>query len=773
MVVPTSTTVTRTPSGTTAPTAAATPSATPVPSLPCGERNPEGTFAFLDCADIRRIRQGLATDPRASFDFEYLTRTVDGRRASFPTSYNPNASWEVLWWGSGNYTARDMALVYLITGDLGYAEDVLRLLDLVRSNTPPCAHLCGFDSTIPDGNFSAGGLLSHPAYGGVVFQSLLFGYLAVRNTSLVDEADRQSYDSFFTHQAELLEEAAAFRGNTAPLDSWISRNVPVGANLAALTIAASFPEEPAMQRLEARLRPRLEWQLANWWHADGGWGEDTEGYGFRVLEEALLLAETLQRAQGEDWYAVTFGANSLQRMCVFYLDILTPEGTTPSLNDTTHYFVDPGLFNLCGYRSADPRLYFAADAYAWGREHAYGTDSRDWQTLFHSVAWVGLRSGQPVTPDFTSVLLPDTGAAILRSDWTHEGQYLLLQFTGSRVHDELSYGAVYLFDRGPWMVGNGYHLAGESQPAGERTDQHSTLALDETSQSRTSGESTAFADVGNVGIASVSSQSYPALRHGRTILWTEPLHEWLVVDDAVTDAWAHTLQLRWYVRGEVASSEGGDWAFRRSDRAETLWIRILPPSPAIYRGIERHYNWEQWVSDAQGVRMDLPTAGSPVRIVTLLAVSGSPEPLPSIERIDDAGGTLVVLDHPDQGITWQWVLPFNREPETTVVDFRILGNAGCRVERSGSLEEYCLLNGTELAYQGRPLVESTASLCVEADLSEGKIAVDSPQGAELSLFWPMDVRTVREGEAAVPFELTDGVLRVHLEPGRHVLSVVR
>jgi hypothetical protein len=147
--------------------------------------------------------------------------------------------------------------------------------------------------------------------------------------------------------------------------------------------------------------------------------------------------------------------------------------------------------------------------------------------------------------------------------------------------------------------------------------------------------------------------------------------------------------------------------------------------------------------------------------------------LPSIERIDDAGGTLVVLDHPDQGITWQWVLPFNREPETTVVDFRILGNAGCRVERSGSLEEYCLLNGTELAYQGRPLVESTASLCVEADLSEGKIAVDSPQGAELSLFWPMDVRTVREGEAAVPFELTDGVLRVHLEPGRHVLSVVR
>lgn len=121
IVVATPTTVSRPPSRTTPPTPAVTPSAWPDPSLPCGELDPEGTFAFLDCADIRRIRQGLAADPRASFDFENLTRIVDDYRASLPTSYNPNASWYVLWWGSGNYMARDMALVYLITGDLGYA----------------------------------------------------------------------------------------------------------------------------------------------------------------------------------------------------------------------------------------------------------------------------------------------------------------------------------------------------------------------------------------------------------------------------------------------------------------------------------------------------------------------------------------------------------------------------------------------------------------------------------------------------------------------------
>lgn len=477
----TPTVTTATPTPTPKPTLIPSPTPTQDPNLPCGANFPNGSFSFLNCDDIRRIREALGPRPLVNPGYARLKAAVDEYRASFPTTYNPNASWRGLWWGAGNHIARDMALVYLIQGDAAYARDIIRLINLVRDNTPVCTHLCGYYDPAPGGLESSGGLLSSTA-NHVVFQSLLFSYLAVRDTGLLAATLRSEYDAFFQHQAQLLEEAAIHDHNFTALTSWINRNAVAGSNMAALTIAASFPEEPRMRALQGRVRARLEWQFENWWEGDGGWGENSEQYGFKVLEEALLLAETLRKTASDDLYAKTFGRNSLHAMCSFYLKTATPEGTTPSLNDTGHYFIDPGLFELCGFRTGDPNLYFATDFYSWGVRHAYGVDAYDFQTPFHSIAWLGLRERDPATPEVTSLVLPDTGAAILRSDWSHEAQYMLLQYTSSKVHNEWSYGTLYFFDDGPWMTGNGYQ-AGPATP----TDQHSTLGMDGASQTNTGG----------------------------------------------------------------------------------------------------------------------------------------------------------------------------------------------------------------------------------------------------------------------------------------------
>jgi|GEM_PF-3428008 len=748
---------------TSSPHPRAAPSPTPNPDLPCGTHSPEGTFAFLDCSDIRRIRGSLGAIPMANHNFAILKRVVDDYSFQFPTSYNPDESWDVLWWGSGNYMGRDMALLYLTTGDLDYARDVVRLLNLVRDNTPHCAHLCGYGAPRPNDLSFSGGLMSHPRYGGVVHQSLLFAYLSVRDTALFTEAQRADFDQFFIHQALLLEEAAQQDGSATPITSWINRNVPAGETMAALTIAASFPDSPEMQSLEARVRPRLDWQLANWWEADGGWGENVEGYGFRVLEEALLLAETLRRTSSDDLYSKQFGANSLHSMCHFYVDILTPEGTTPALNDTPHHFIDPGLFTLCAARTNDQEIYFAAHSYWWGRGHAFGKDSRDWETPFHSLAWIGLRDLDPSPPARTAVLLPHTGAAILRSDWTHDAQYALLQFTASKVHNEYSFGAVYLFDHGPWLVGNGYHTSGAP------TDQHSTLGVDRTNQSSTGGESASFGKLETVGIAGVRGAPYPNLRHTRTLTWMEAPHLWLVIDDISGTTDLHSLQLRWYVRGSVLSSDEGIWSFGRPGRVDRLWIVMTSTLPASYSSLERHYDWESWANDANGVEMVTTYPGRPVRLVTLLAPSGLSSSAPDLVRYDFADGSFLAVTSAEE--SWYWLIPSRTSQIARIEDYEVLGSAACAATSYDPLSHFCLLNGTSLRYKELPVVQASAPIYLEANRHEHWITVEAPCDVGLEIYWPEAVSHISDAHVSIPFDQSDSRVLIALKSGRHTLTL--
>ncbi len=748
-----------------APSATATLTPTLDPSLPCGGATPERVYLFMDCADVRRIRAAYLADSSAfRINWNILKSKVDEYRVNFPSKYNPDASWDVLWWGGGNFMPRDMALLYLVTGKVEYARDVLRLLELVRANTPNHAALSGFDSPDGRGQEYAGGIMSHPQFGAVPIQSTLFSYLAIRDTDLLTDAQRADYDQFFKHQAELLMQAAVLRGNNTPLDGVSNRNVPFAANVAALTIARAFPDDPAMQALDARLWPTLEWQIGTWWEGDGGWGENTQGYGFAMLEALMLLAETSARNEGVDLYAQSYQGRTIGRMCRFFLESAVPEGSVPALNDTSQFFLDPGLFRLCGYRSGDPELYFAEAFYDSGRFRAFGTNSSTYQTPFHQVAWAGLGDSPPAAPSFTSVLLADTGAAILRGGWERDSAYALLQFTASRVHQEFSYGALYLFDHGPWLIGNGYHI-----PDAAPTDQHSTLSLDNRNQTFTGGEVAAFADLGQAGIAGVTSRPYSGFEHTRLLLWNKTFGEWIVVDDAKGDANPHTLQQRWYVWAVSTKQSENTWEFTHRGNAARLVIQMLPGLPAAYTKISRSYDWEVWIGDAVGVRMDVDYPGRPVRLVTSLFVHPKGEAAPVVRRVEDAGGTWVESQLGEA--VWTWLLPPLDGKAVAGESPLLNGTAGCLVRVQGKLTGYCLLNGTELREQGQLLVAAPEPIYLEADFASGKVMIQSTGEGQVAFYWPAAVSAVSADGKPVSFRREDSLVTLPVNAGVHTLEI--
>lgn len=735
------------------PTATLRPTLTPNPDLPCNGISAEKIYLFLDCNDIRRIRAELYS---GNVEFQRawnaLITIVDTYRANFPTSYNVEGN-PALWWGSSNYMARDIALIYLVTGDLAYANDELRLLDLAISNTP------------------GGRLLLDPDHGEVVYQSVLFGYLAVRDLPSVSEPTRASYTRFFIRQGQLLEAESIRQGNI-PLDSWINRNVAMGENTTAATIALAFPDDPEAQLLYQQARPRLEWQLSNWIEQDGGWGENTNHYGFRVFEGILGFAEAMRKNRAENIYETDFGGKSIHSMCTYFLESLTPEGEPPQINDTGWEFFDPGVLMLCARRMNDPQIQFASRQALWGYYNAYSSGSSRDFTPFETIVWWDPAVSQDLTPpSWTSVLLPSTGLGIFRSDWSHEAQYGLLKYTASAVHTHFSFGEFFLYDHGPWLTGNGYHL-GDEYNASVHTRSASTLTLDNAQQTTIGGSLIAFEPLGQTGYMAVTSPSYSILNHTRNVLWNQTWHQWIVVDDATFSASpaGHRLQVRWYVRGTEAGHDlNGNWMFTRLDYPGTLYVQMPSSTSTTYSPISRSYPYNT-EGDAGGVEMEVAPSAPLARLISVLTYSDAqPASSPSVSRDDSGEGLLIVTQPAADSPIWDWLLAAPGTQQVEKTGYLLQGDAGCVWRKAAALAGYCLYTGTSLSVDDRLLAQSSAPISLEADIENSQITIDSSSDTTLQIYWPTGVQKITEDGQQVVFQQTEDVVSLQLTAGKHIL----
>jgi hypothetical protein len=752
------------------PTPTFRPSPTPNPNMPCGQQAPEALFVFLACDDVRRIRSEILNNPATAAEWHILRAGVDEFLADLPRAYSPSDDAAWMWL---DFMPRNIALAYLVSGDPRYARALSELLGVVVDGTPPAAPEVGQPQsglTIPPGVFTSS------------YISLLFAYITVREAPLFDEEARSVHDAYFMEQARRLEAWSAWVASY-PNDIW---NQFVQADAAIATIALTFPDDPRSPSLYARAQRRMQDRIANWYDADGGWREYADNYSPLVLQSLLLYAETEFHA-GRNVYGLDSGGRSLHTLCQWYLQVMTPDGVLPAMGDG-HWLqsLDPGLLRLCAMRTADPTLTFAFDRYSYGWDHF---PSRDYRLtyLFDTIAWSD--AATPARePDWSSVLLPDSGLAVLRSGWSPDSQYVLLEFAEDGLdhplHQHQSFGNIVLYDGGAWILENGYRGRTEEEYwRAVSTADHSTLTLDDTTQTNMRARRTFFASPGTVAMVSATSQTYPSLTHTRTVLWSESWHQWVVVDDAALSppSGGHTLQLRWYVSlpdarhrlrdDHTEEPEAANWSFTRTwGTRGTLAIDMLPGAPASFSPISRIY-LDAWEGRATGVEMEVSPSSWPARLVSVLTSNlAEGVPVSSILRTDTEGATLVSSQRAEAH--YDWILPRVSSSPAQVGSYTVTGHAACRESNGDMTAGYCLLGGTWLELDQTPLVSAPAPISIQVDLFHSLIYVDAPYASTVALFWPSDVAAV-EDELGTPstFSVSGSILSLQVAQGTHAYTV--
>ena len=743
---------------------------TPGPEAPCGPDSPEAVFVFLDCNDVRRIRNEIYGNPATSREWRILLRGVNDFEADFPRTYSPDDDAAWMWL---DFMPRNMGLVYLISGDPSIGDEIGDLLRTVVEGTPPRAYEAGRPES---------GLVVQPGHFTSSHVSLLFAYATVRNTARFTDEDRATFDDYFLEQAERLDGFSAWVDSLRQ-DIW---NTYIQADAAIASIALTLPDDTRSRSLYDRARQRLELRIARWYDADGGWREYADNYSPLVLQAILLWAET-EFHTGSDLYSHSFGGTTFHAVCEWYLQVMTPQGVLPAIGDG-HWLqsLDPGLLRLCGIRTADPSLEFAFEAYLAGRD-LFPSRSYRLTYLFDTIAWSDTSlSGRE--PDTSSVLLPDSGLAVLRSSWGQDAQYLLLEFTDDLLpmpmHLHQSFGNIVLYDGGSWILENGYRGRTEEEYwRAVSTADHSTLTLDDSTQTNTRASSSYLAAPGTVGMASATSQTYSTLAHTRTVVWSESWHQWVVVDDAALSppSPGHTLQLRWFVSlpdpqhplsvDHTEEPEAANWTFTRAwGIPGTLSIDLFPGVPAAFSSTSRIY-LDPWEGRATGVEMEVSPPYWPIRMVSVLTstLEGS-APSSTTVRSDTPEATRVSSQREDR--QWDWVLPRGPSTEAHIDAFLVSGYAGCRESLGADTTSYCLLGGTRLTYAGVTLVDSPSPVSVNADTADNLVYIDSPGNLTVALFWASDVaRVTDELGDPVGFSISGTELALDAEQGSHVYSI--
>jgi hypothetical protein len=294
--------------------------------------------------------------------------------------------------------------------------------------------------------------------------------------------------------------------------------------------------------------------------------------------------------------------------------------------------------------------------------------------------------------------------------------------------------------------------------------------LDGTNQTQRGGILSSFADLGNVGIASASLESYSNMLHQRSILWVKPWHQWIVVDDAkITDGKRHQLEVNWYVRGSVENNIDSVWQFSRIQNDDLLTIEFLPNTTAKYMEIRRQYSYEDYIVNATGAQMSVISLSKPVKLISSLTSSPSNNQIPKVTRMDSNSGTMITSQR--DRVNWIWILPSSFSNSGVVSDYEITGTAGCILNKSNLLQTYCLMNGTSLSQAGITFVSSDQPIYLETSIENKKIIVEATADSLIRLYWPSNITKVLENGVSFPFSYNGTMLTVNLSVGRHALTI--
>jgi hypothetical protein len=522
---------------------------------------------------------------------------------------------------------------------------------------------------------------------------------------------------------------------------------------------------------------RIEARLKHWFDNDGGWLEKADTYTSAVIQQLFLYQETLVKTLGEDIFNKDYDEKSIAEICQWYPKILPPDGLTPGLNDGTWAWLP--FLQLCAYRSQDPTTVFAIERTLWGSINAFGgRNFRDIDGNFDLIAWAdSTLASSP--PSWTSTLLPDTGLAVLRSNWSTDAQYLLFLFPQSFNHLHYNFGNIVLYDQGPWLLDNGYQLFNtngerdyEQWYRSKQSIDHSTMTIDNQNHSENHGEVDFYAALNESAMVSAYTKTYPFIYQSRTVLWANSWHQWLIVDSFLPlDSLPHTYQQRWYISADQVIGSGNHWEFDRDGRQ--LFIDLVPTptgGPVNYSQISRTYNTPQTMGNALGVMMDSPYFYLPAALITTPQVGESQPGIFNVARQD--ADQLMVVTSQRRNETLAWLYAVKPLWESEIYPYNLNGRAGCILTKSEIVGSYCMFDGKQLSYQGQLLAKADTRLSVDVSFSLNEIGLNAQENTPISLYWPGQVSViVDENGVAIPFTYTSEMLSFTSPIGSHSLTV--
>ncbi len=338
-------------------------------------------------------------------------------------------------------------------------------------------------------------------------------------------------------------------------------------------IAASFPEFREATNWQQRALERLAQELEVQVNADGSHIEMSTGYQWLVAEEFEAALDIMQRAG----WCLPFGdlTDSLQSIYSMLVQTCRPDGSWPQLSDG--FMVGPSQL----------RQQLATAAVKLGRED------------FSFVASTG-REG--TAPQVGSTLLPYGGLAIMRSDWSLDARFLLMDcgpFGGAHGHEDKLSIEVYAYGQ-PFLIDPGTYTYNGKDPFRAHlvsSAAHNTVLVDGLSQVRrwqaphckpklgirepvkwVSTNSFDFAEAvyaDGYGAYSFTKPKQAHIEQGvihtRSVLFVKPGY-WLVVDEMQAEG-AHEYRRLFQAAANIDVSAGESGAcFTATDSGATLQV---------------------------------------------------------------------------------------------------------------------------------------------------------------------------------------------------------
>ncbi|MCK4305642.1 MAG: heparinase II/III family protein, partial [Candidatus Eisenbacteria sp.] len=177
-------------------------------------------------------------------------------------------------------------------------------------------------------------------------------------------------------------------------------------------LVSYFPEFPEHERWARDVEARMAALYADILR-DGGQVERSPGHHVFGLSFLCRYVNTRRHVTGEDHFARKYDGRSLEMAVDWMAKIATPLGEIPAINDSKRPKLSSHTFVLDVVNRFNKGEYLVA-----------GKIETENLPLEHLIS----ESVVPAEPEYASVLLPDTGWAIMRDSWSKDSRYLLFDY---------------------------------------------------------------------------------------------------------------------------------------------------------------------------------------------------------------------------------------------------------------------------------------------------------------------------------------------------------